>query len=116
MDGIGSTAPGGYNPAASVVDPALLELATAGKDWFCTHCDSGNRGDVETCGVCGAPRYHKTAEELDLVAQSVDVGDGETDDEFDAKLYARTQRKRAFGVVASGLLGTAFLVFLCTGF
>lgn len=46
----------------SVSAPALLELAQAGFDWFCTHCSAGNRGDGQNCGACGAPRYGERAE------------------------------------------------------
>jgi hypothetical protein len=61
MDGLSSTA-GGYNPAASVTDPELLKKANAGADWFCTHCSSGNQGDGDACGSCGAPRYGEEGE------------------------------------------------------
>jgi hypothetical protein len=44
----------GYNKAASVTDPALLALANAGADWFCSHCSAGNRGDGEKCSKCGS--------------------------------------------------------------
>ncbi len=47
----------GYNKAATVTDASLLDLATAGADWFCQHCEAGNRGDSDDCTQCGAPRY-----------------------------------------------------------
>ena len=53
----------GYNDAESVVDPKLLELATAGADWFCTHCGSGNKGNGSSCVQCGAPRYGEAKED-----------------------------------------------------
>ncbi len=46
----------GTHPAASVTDASLLELAHAGADWFCAHCESGNRGDATVCVQCGARR------------------------------------------------------------
>ena len=52
----------GFNDAATVEDPALLELANAGFDWFCTHCSSGNRGDGSQCSGCGSPRYGEKKE------------------------------------------------------
>ncbi len=58
MDGLGAEDhdSAGRNKAASVTDSALLELARAGADWFCEHCDSGNRGDRSICASCGASR------------------------------------------------------------
>lgn len=54
----------GYNKASSVTDPALLDLAHAGHDWFCSHCGAGQRGDNDACSACGGPRYNKAAEQL----------------------------------------------------
>ena len=57
MDGLSSSDyTNGYNNAPTVTDPELLDLANAGYDWFCKHCDSGNRGDGHTCVKCGSPR------------------------------------------------------------
>ncbi|MDB4278088.1 hypothetical protein N9917_00500 [Deltaproteobacteria bacterium] len=58
----------GYNDAKTVTESELVSLATAGADWFCTHCDAGNRGDTERCeglrgNGCGAPRYGKAEED-----------------------------------------------------
>jgi hypothetical protein len=53
----------GRNKAATVTDPELLKLATAGADWFCSHCTSGNKGDGEKCSTCGAPRYGQADED-----------------------------------------------------
>ncbi len=47
----------GTNAAATVANPDLLDLATAGRDWFCAHCSGGNRGDDEICSNCLAPRH-----------------------------------------------------------
>lgn len=64
MDGLNTDRDGdGYNDAATVTDPELLDLATAGYDWFCTHCESGNRGDGAACSNCGAPRYGERKED-----------------------------------------------------
>lgn len=52
----------GYNKAATVTDAKLLDLATAGADWFCSHCGAGNRGDSDDCTQCGAPRYGEAEE------------------------------------------------------
>lgn len=65
MDGLGDVGADGYNRAPTITDPALLALADAGQDWFCTHCSSGNRGDSDRCGACGAARYGKPEEALD---------------------------------------------------
>ena len=43
--------------AETVTDPELLKLARAGADWFCRHCNAGNRGNQDRCYTCGAPRY-----------------------------------------------------------
>lgn len=57
MDGLDEDRDGdGYNDAATVTDPALLDLANAGFDWFCAHCGGGNRGDRHECSSCGSPR------------------------------------------------------------
>jgi hypothetical protein len=56
MDGLAS-------PGSAVTDPALLELAHAGPDWFCTYCESGNRGDVDVCESCSAPRLGEADED-----------------------------------------------------
>lgn len=47
----------GRNRAATVTDPELLKLAEVGFDWFCTHCESGNRGNGAKCSSCGSTRY-----------------------------------------------------------
>jgi len=52
----------GYNDAETVTDPALLRKATAGSDWFCTHCHNGNTGTGNRCSSCGAPRYGEADE------------------------------------------------------
>jgi hypothetical protein len=52
--------------APAVTDEDLLDLANAGEDWFCTHCGSGSCGDSDVCSGCGAPRYGKSEEKLDL--------------------------------------------------
>jgi len=52
----------GYNDAETVTDPKLLDLANAGYDWFCTHCEAGNRGDGDRCSSCGGPRYGEVEE------------------------------------------------------
>ena len=63
MDGLSSDCDGdGYNDAVSVKGRSLLELAMASADWFCTHCEKGNRGDGDTCSSCGAPRYGEKGE------------------------------------------------------
>ena len=54
MDGLDEAA-----TAPVVRDPKLLELATAGADWFCECCGSGNRGDITSCVSCAAPRGSK---------------------------------------------------------
>lgn len=53
----------GYNKAETVTDTELLNLAKAGADKFCTHCDAGNRGDAQTCVKCGASFYGIAAED-----------------------------------------------------
>lgn len=53
----------GYNDAETVTDSALLKLAQAGADWFCTHCGSGNIGDGDRCDSCGSPRYGEAEED-----------------------------------------------------
>lgn len=45
----------------SVIDPKLLELALAGRDWFCTYCAAGVRGDAPACPRCGAERPQAAA-------------------------------------------------------
>lgn len=47
----------GMNKAETVKDPHLLDLANAGADWFCLHCESGNKGNGDRCVSCGSPRY-----------------------------------------------------------
>jgi predicted nucleic acid-binding Zn ribbon protein len=58
----GSYDAAGHNRAATVTDPKLLELATAGYDWFCSHCGSGNKGNGDRCSACGGPRYGEATE------------------------------------------------------
>lgn len=63
MDGLDTDQDGdGFNDAATVTAPELLDLAEAGFDWFCTHCSSGNRGDGSECSNCGSPRYGEAKE------------------------------------------------------
>lgn len=63
MDGLDTDVDGdGFNDAATVTAPELLDLAQAGYDWFCTHCESGNRGDGSECSNCGSPRYGEKKE------------------------------------------------------
>jgi hypothetical protein len=92
MDGLASSA-GGYNPASTVTDSKLLDLATAGADWFCTHCGSGNRGASDKCvgdgrrAGCGAPRYGKAAEDHPDFGgdhRKVVIGDDPWEDGYEA--------------------------------
>lgn len=60
-----------------ITSPELLDLADAGPDWVCRHCDASNRGDHQICKDCGADRgsspelpiieqYHQTGKPADL--------------------------------------------------
>lgn len=51
---------------ASVDDPALLRLATAGPDWRCAYCDAEQRAFDTICLQCGAARFggHNTGAPL----------------------------------------------------
>jgi hypothetical protein len=58
----------GINKARSVTERALIDMASSGADWFCSHCGAGNRGDTDRCegldgNGCGAPRYAKPEED-----------------------------------------------------
>ena len=46
----------GRRDTSTVTDDAALNLAAAGKDWFCFYCKASNRGDAERCHTCGAAR------------------------------------------------------------
>lgn len=51
-----------------VTDPDELKIARAGRDWYCTHCSSGNinrtdAGRATHCHNCGAPRSEKDVEQ-----------------------------------------------------
>jgi hypothetical protein len=97
MDGLGagSYGRGGYNKAATVTDAKLLDLATAGADWFCTHCDAGNRGDRDRCeglrgNGCGAPRYGKAEEDHPVLGgghRDVTIGDDPWEDGYEPPDY-----------------------------
>lgn len=39
-----------------VTDAKLIEKAKKGADWYCEHCQSGNRADENHCSQCGATR------------------------------------------------------------
>ena len=39
-----------------VVDSEQLRRAKIGSDWYCEHCQNGNRNDTESCSQCGANR------------------------------------------------------------
>lgn len=101
MGGLASSdCAGGRNKAKTVTDSKLLSLATAGADWFCSHCGSGNRGDGDSCVSCGAPRYGKAEEDHpdfdgdhrrikgwdERLREQIDAQDGplDHDDLFDA--------------------------------
>ena len=80
MDGLDDDKDGdGYNDAASVEDPALLELANAGFDWFCPHCRSGNRGDGRECSACGASRDGRPDGAEDVPSRAVPTRKAEDD-------------------------------------
>lgn len=42
--------------APAVTDKKLLDIAQAGPDWVCEHCDSSNSNDHNRCAHCNAPR------------------------------------------------------------
>ncbi|MEQ1504709.1 MAG: hypothetical protein ABMB14_20895, partial [Myxococcota bacterium] len=42
--------------APEVRDAELVDLARAGRDWFCPQCNTGNRGDGAVCKQCGGAR------------------------------------------------------------
>jgi hypothetical protein len=46
----------GKSMSKTVTDSDVLELATAGRDWFCSFCESANIGNKPTCTSCGASR------------------------------------------------------------
>lgn len=89
MTGLGrsSYTAGGYNKAATVTDAELIDLATAGADWFCTHCESGNRGDGDKCSGCGAPRYGDPDEDHPVLTgghRDVIIGDDPWEDGYES--------------------------------
>lgn len=70
----------------SVTNPELLQLARAGRDWHCTYCDAGVRGDEPACSRCGAQRDLTTGGEaarlvppLPSPPQDEDLGEVEAD-------------------------------------
>lgn len=64
MSGLGKESyTGGWNTAETVTDPELTKLATAGADWFCKRCGSGNTGTAAHCGSCGASLHEPKAPE-----------------------------------------------------
>lgn len=60
MSGLNEYNEQGVNINKTVTDPSLLELATAGYDWFCPYCESGNRGDQAICTSCGGNKLEYT--------------------------------------------------------
>lgn len=54
--------PGSTATAATVTDPGLLRLATAGANWRCSFCGSDQRRLDDTCGGCGASIADATVE------------------------------------------------------
>ncbi len=51
--------PENVETAASVTDEKLLRMATAGENWQCAYCGSGQRALDGSCGGCGAGRAEK---------------------------------------------------------
>jgi len=52
--------------AATVTDPALLAMATAGADWRCGFCGSDQRNSDGTCKACGAAKKEgRSLEEIE---------------------------------------------------
>lgn len=47
--------------AATVTDPALLAMATAGANWRCAYCGSDQRNTDGTCKSCGAAKKEGTS-------------------------------------------------------
>jgi hypothetical protein len=103
MSGLGSSA-GESNTAATVTDSDLLALAKAGADWFCTHCESGNRGDVQSCQACGSARTGEADE--GYTPQSSDIDSSETTDKIEKKQPA----KRKLGRWILAVLGACLFV------
>lgn len=65
------------------------DLATAGADWFCSHCGSGNRGDGERCNSCAAPRYGNPDEDHPVLKgghKDGVIGDDPWEDGWDPEL------------------------------
>ncbi|MCU0241401.1 MAG: hypothetical protein MUF51_03140 [Vicinamibacteria bacterium] len=52
----------GASTRESVEDAAALAVANAGEDWKCVFCGASNRGDVQVCRACSAPRDQEPAE------------------------------------------------------
>jgi hypothetical protein len=64
-----------YHPAdAPVISEEMKKYFDGGADWYCEHCDTGNKGDTDKCENCGAPRgksqQHKVRNYLDCAPQS----------------------------------------------
>lgn len=44
-------------PDGPIVTPEIAEqLGSGGPNWYCEHCDSGNKDDAVNCWNCGAPK------------------------------------------------------------
>lgn len=44
-------------PDGPIVTPAIAkQLGSGGPNWYCEHCDSGNRDNEDKCMDCGAPK------------------------------------------------------------
>jgi hypothetical protein len=52
----GTDAATGKSLREGVTDEKVLELASAGPDWFCAYCGASNRGDQRTCKNCRGER------------------------------------------------------------
>ncbi len=61
-DNVAYEMPENVETAESVTDEKLLRMATAGENWQCAYCGSGQRALDGGCGGCGAGRAEKATQ------------------------------------------------------
>jgi hypothetical protein len=60
-------------PNAPLVTPEIAaQLGSGGPNWYCEHCDSGNKDNATNCWKCGAPRGKSPSHKV------IDYKQGET--------------------------------------
>lgn len=95
-------------PDGPIVTPEIAEqLGSGGPNWYCLHCESGNKDNNDSCWNCGAPRGSSPSHEVrdylqgEHVPQSTEEAD-EADPDDQSWVSAPTEEPRVTAAYVPG--------------